>query len=394
MATMDRIGRGGAKLRASSTLAVLGVAAALAAACGGGSTGGTGGGGTSSANIDEAKRLVAQYEQPQSSWQPAGTKFDCSKARGKSIWYVSISLSIPFEQFMVQGIKEGAATCGATGVGFDSKSSVAEATRGVEEAVQSHAGVIMIDGFQPQLLAPAIAQAKAAGIPVLTANTQDPGPPLPGYPDGVVGSATHPFSQPGKIEADWIVADSKGNANIIYLRSSDVPVITDAERDGFVNELHRLCSGCKVQVVDVPTSQWSNLTPKTASLIRANPNVNYFVPDFDGEVIFMVPGVTSANAQNKVKIVSFNATPSVMQNLKSHNVVAAETGGPNLLQGWAFAEEGLRLLNGLPALNDLNIPTRLFDSTNIDSIDLSAQESEWYGVGDYKSKFKTLWGAG
>jgi ribose transport system substrate-binding protein len=127
-------------------------------------------------------------------------------------------------------------------------------------------------------------------------------------------------------------------------------------------------------------------------LIRAKPNANYFVPDFDGEVIFMVPGVTSANAQNKVKIVSFNATPSVMQNLKSHYVVAAETGGPNLLQGWAFADQGMRVLAGQQPLQDLNIPTRLFDASNIGSIDLSQQESEWYGVGDYRAKYKQQWG--
>ena len=361
----------------------------LIAACGGTTSAPSG---TASANVSEAQSLAKKAVAPISNWQPAGQTFDASKAKGKSMFYISVSLSIPFEQYMLQGMKEGAAIVGATAVGFDAKSSVAEATRGVGEAIQAKAGVIFIDGFPPTLLAPAIAQAKAAGIPVLTANSQEAGPLLPGYPDGVVGSATHSFATPGKIEADWIVADSKGNANIIYLRSADVPVITDSEKDAFVNELNRLCSSCKVQVVDVPTSQWSQLTPKTASMIRANPNVNYFVPDFDGEVIFMVPGVTSANAQSKVKIVSFNATPSVMQNLKQRYVVAAETGGPNLLQGWAFADEGLRVLSGQQPLNDLNIPTRLFDATNIDSIDLSLQESEWYGVGDYRAKFKRQWG--
>jgi len=361
----------------------------LVAACGGTTSAPSG---TASANVSEAQSLAKKAVAPISNWQPAGQPFEASKAKGKSMFYISVSLSIPFEQYMLQGMKEGAAIVGATAVGFDAKSSVAEATRGVGEAIQAKAGVIFIDGFPPTLLAPAIAQAKAAGIPVLTANSQEAGPLLPGYPDGVVGSATHSFATPGKIEADWIVADSKGNANIIYLRSADVPVITDSEKDAFVNELNRLCSSCKVQVVDVPTSQWSQLTPKTASMIRANPNVNYFVPDFDGEVIFMVPGVTSANAQSKVKIVSFNATPSVMQNLKQHYVVAAETGGPNLLQGWAFADEGLRVLAGQQPLNDLNIPTRLFDATNIESIDLSLQESEWYGVGDYRAKFKRQWG--
>ncbi len=376
-------------MRMGKLTVLVGSGCLVLAACGGSSAQTST---SSNANVSEAQRLVQQAEAPQSSWKPAGQSFNATSLRGKSMWFISASLSIPFEQYMLQGMKEGGAAAGVNAVGFDAKGSIAEATRGIEQAVQAKAGVIFVDGFPPNLVAPAVAEAKAAGIPILTANSQGPGPLLPGAPDGVVGVATHPFAEPGKIEADWIVADSKGNANIIYTRSSDVPVITDLERDAFVSELNRLCSSCKVQVVDVPISQWNQLTTKTASLIRANPNVNYFVPDFDGEVTFMVPGVTSANAQNKVKIVSFNATPSVMTNLKNKYVVAAETGGPNLLQGWAFADQGMRVLAGQQPLQDLNIPTRLFDATNINTVDLSQEESDWYGVGDYRAKFKATWG--
>jgi len=363
----------------------------LVAACGTSSTSNSGGG-TTSAKIAEAQTLVTEAEQPITTWQPVGGKFDASKAKGKTIWYISLSLSIPFEQFVLQGIQQGAALAGAKGVGFDGNFSPATASRGVAEAIQAKAALIMIDGFQPQTMVPAIAQAQAAGIPVLTANTQDPGPPLAGYPAGVIGIATHPFSEPGKIEADFVVADSKGKANVLFLSTTDVPVITTAVKDGFVNELNRLCPACTVTIEAVPSSQWSGLTPRTATLIASHPNVNYMVPDFDGMVIYMVPGVTSANAQSKVKIVSFNATPSVMTNIANHYVVAGDTGGPNLVQGWAFADEALRVLAGGQPLNDLNIPTRLFDGNNISSIDLSKQESEWYGVGDYVAKFKAQWG--
>src|SRR5207253_9568833 len=115
--TMDRLLRGRKISCCSPPLAALGLVALLvAAACGSGSTTTTTT--TSSANVSEAQRLVKQAEQAQTSWQPAGEKFDASKARGKSIWYISISLSIPFEQYMLQGIKDGAATVGATVVGF------------------------------------------------------------------------------------------------------------------------------------------------------------------------------------------------------------------------------------------------------------------------------------
>ena len=70
--------------------------------------------------IAEAQKLVNQYSQAP-KWKPPGKPFDASKAKGKSIWYVSLSLSIPFEQYMAQGIKQGAALVGAKGVGFDGK---------------------------------------------------------------------------------------------------------------------------------------------------------------------------------------------------------------------------------------------------------------------------------
>ena len=144
--------------------------------------------------------------------------------------------------------------------------------------------------------------------------------------------------------------------------------------------------------MNVPSGQWSQLTTKTASYIRAHPDVQYIVPDFDGMVIFALPGVHSAHAQDKVKIVSFNATPSVMKALKKKDVVVAETGGPNLLQGWALADQGLRVAAGEKPLPDIGILDRLFTSANIGSINLNAQESTWYGKVDYVAAYKKLWG--
>src|SRR5690242_1149064 len=120
-----------------------------------------------------AQKLVNQYQQPP-KWAPPGKPFDASKAKGKSIWYVSLSLSIPFEQYMAQGIKQGAALVGAKGVGFDGKFSANDAARGIRLAIQSKASVIMLGGVEPSLVAPALNDAKKAGIPVIMVNTQDP----------------------------------------------------------------------------------------------------------------------------------------------------------------------------------------------------------------------------
>jgi len=343
------------------------------------------------AGIAAAKKLVQQYEQPPKR-APPGSPFDASKAKGKSIWYVSLSLSIPFEQYMLQGIQQGAKSVGAKGVGFDGKFSAAEGARGIEQAVQAKASVIMVGGFEPSLVGPALRDAEKAGIPVIMANVQDPGPPRSDYPSAVKAFATHSFSWPGRAEADFVTVDSNGKANVLFMSTSDIPNITTPEKVAFLNELKRVCPGCKASVMNVPSSQWNQLQTKTASYIRSHPDVTYIVPDFDGMVIFALPGVHSAGAQGKVKIVSFNATPSVMKALKNGDVVVAETGGPNLLQGWAFADQALRVAAGVKPLPDIGVKDRLFAKDNINSIDLNAQESTWYGHDDYAAQYKKLWG--
>jgi ribose transport system substrate-binding protein len=250
----------------------------------------------------------------------------------------------------------------------------------------------MVGGFEPSLVGPALADAEKAGIPVIMANVQDPGPARSDYPSAVKAFATHSFSWPGKVEADFVTADSGGKANIVFMSTSDLPHITSPMKDAFLNELKRVCPGCKVKVMDVPSGQWNTLQTKTASLIRSNPDVDYIIPDFDGMVIFALPGVHSAGAQGKVKIISFNATPSVMKALKNKDVVVGETGGPNLLQGWAFADQALRVAAGVKPLADIGIKDRLFTADNINSIDLGAEESSWYGEGDYAAAYKKLWG--
>jgi len=82
----------------------------------------------------------------------------------------------------------------------------------------------------------------------------------------------------------------------------------------------------------------------------------------------------------------------VMKALKNGDVVVGETGGPNLLQGWAFADQALRVAAGLKPLPDIGVKDRLFDKSNINSIDLNAEESTWYGHDDYAAQYKKLWG--
>jgi ribose transport system substrate-binding protein len=380
----------GRKVLAAALLAGIGAITLAAVAGGAQSSPSTKSTTEAVASVIEAKRLVAKAQQPV-AWSAPGKPYDATKAKGKSIWYNSFLLTIPFEQFMCQGIKQAARAVGASAQCLDGKSSAAEFTKGIQQAVAAKADAIILGGITPSFVAPALADAKKAGVAVIASHTQDPGRPLRGTPSSIVAVATHSYSYPGKLEADFVVADSNGKGNAIFLESSDVGVISALGRDAFKKEMARLCPSCKVKVINVPIAQWGSLQTKTASIIQSNPDYKYIVAVFDGMVLFMVPSVHAANAQNTVKIVSFNGTPAVMTFMKNKDVVAADVGGANLWQGWGIADQTFRVLTGAPKLLDIRTPQRLFTRANINSINLKAQESTWYSKVNYKAAYLKQW---
>jgi len=192
--------------------------------------------------------------------------------------------------------------------------------------------------------------------------------------------------------ADFIVADSGGKGNAVFLSGKGFGAINDAEQNAFTREMRRLCPDCKVKVIDIPIANWGSLTTKTPAIIRQDPDVDYLVPLFDGMALFMVPAVHAANAQDRVKIVSFNATPAVMQFLKKGDVIAADVGNATYWEGWGFADQALRILSGQRPVPNIVVPQRLFDKTNINSINLKAQESTWYSKANFKALYRAHWG--
>ncbi len=108
----------------------------------------------------------------------------------------------------------------------------------------------------------------------------------------------------------------------------------------------------------------------------------------------MTPAIQSANKAAQVKVASFNATASVMEQLARGEIVGADVGNPNVWWGWAIADQALRLMTGQQAVKDENIPTRLFTRDNIKSIDLKATEDNWYGPADLRGEYQKLWKLG
>lgn len=379
---------------------LLAAVVALTAGCGSSSddstssTSATSGGGSSAGSdgVAEAKKIVAKLSQPV-QWESPGPAFDASKAKGKTVWFVPIDLSIPFIQGIVKGMKDGLGTVGANEISCDPKGSAAVEADCIDRAVGQHADAISNSGIESARVAPQYKAAAAAGIPVFPGHTQDPGPVNTNEPNPpVVATAGQCNSCAGTAMADFVVADSDGKAHVTFLGASDSAISKPIE-DAFKKEMDRLCPDCEYASKDVPIAQWASSLPTLVpSLLANDPSIDYLVPVFDGMVVPMVPGVHRANAQDKVKIVSFNGSPPVMDLLQKGDVVAADFGGAIVWQGWGFADQAMRIMTGVKPVLDIKVPERMFTRDNIDEIDLKKPESSWYGDVDFEAKYKEMWG--
>jgi ribose transport system substrate-binding protein len=343
--------------------------------------------------VAQAKQLVAQEEQTP-TWSGPTSKVDIAKAKGKSVYYVSLTEEIPalheWGVVLAQQLQEA----GVSVQKCDAKGTPEGITSCLSQALAAKPAVIVGQALDTKFIASYIARAKAEGIKFITAQTGTPGVPTT---PGDLAEVTFNYPQVGRVLADWFVADSgctKGGPQIITSTSSRQP--SAAEVAGMQSEMKTLCPNLNVpSVQNVLIPDWPTSLPTTTrSDLTQNPNLRYMIPLYDGMTIYMVPAVNGIlSAKSRVKIASFNATPVVMQNeLAKSSPLAADVGGPNQWFGVALADETLRVLAGQTPVVDEHIPLRLFTRANINTIDPAKDESTWYGSVNPICEYHKLWG--
>jgi len=344
--------------------------------------------------VTEARAIVRRLERPV-TWKNPGPAFKLGNTvRGKTVYFLANGLNFPFVQNLLAGVKEAAHAGGMGVLVGDGAGSVPKAASLIQQAVGRRANIIVDEGFPSSQLSAPIQRAKAANVPVIEIGSGTPGlPPASVRRIGVPAWVTFCYGCAGRQMADTAIAQSGGKVAGLVLNVPGISV-AQTETNGVLSELHRLCSStCKAKVVDAPLAQWSTLLPSlTSSNIQRDTSLNYLFPLFDSMIALMGPSVTRLNAQNRVKFVSYNATLPPMQQLKQGQMVSGDIGSPQHWLGWAIMDQTFRILTHRPPVADENIPNRLFDATNINSVNLNAAEGTWYGATNFRQKYRTLWG--
>ena len=377
-------------------LAVMSAAALLLSACGasGGTGTGTGKasqGGAVPAAVTEA--VTAHLGAPALDYP--GTKFDATGARGKTVWWITHEAQNPVLAVLGANFKAALAKAGVKVIACDGKSNPVDENNCFSQGIAQKADLIEIDGSgTPATYQNSLTKATAAGIPVIAGASVDASDPL--Y-KGLAGQSSEAFKLNGKLMADWIIKNSKANAQVLFLTVPDVDGSVE-EQKAFSAELKAQCPACRATVTGVTVGNWaSDLATTVNASLQRNPKINYVVPAFDPMTQFTNPAIQQAGKAATVKVVSAAGSPPPMKDLQQGGGVSVANIGGDMF-GWGFIEAdlALRSLVGKPTVKNAIAPFRIFDASNVKGLTIDGKSfvtGAWYGDPSKTSGFFfSLWG--
>ena len=349
---------------------------------------------TDTAGVQHAKDQIAAFSQdPQFTF--AGTPFDMTGIKGKTIFNIPNSSSVPYIEVVDAEAKRLAESYGASWVEYSNQGLPTEHTAGVDQAISQKADlVILAQGVNAELIVPALERAKAAGIPVLSTHTYQNGTALPAALEGLVaGYITAPFNEAARLMADYAIQETAGDGDIVLVNSSEVPP-SNGMVEAMKDELSTHCGGCGVSEVDVPVSSWATDIASTVQAeLQTNPDIDFVLPVYDSMMLYVESGVLSAGKTGQVKTASFNGTPAILKLMQDGDTVAMDVGEDVTWLAWSTLDEAGRILTGAETTADGNQQTPLKIITDANVADTGTPPASGQGYGDaYVAGYQALWG--
>jgi ribose transport system substrate-binding protein len=342
-----------------------------------------------------ARRVAAYRAVPR--FTPPGPSFDARRAvAGKTIVEIPITSQVPFVTAVEDGMGQAARAAGARLVVYPNRGTPGEWADGIRSAIGRRADAITLLAQDPAVVAPQVAEARRAGIPVVVLRTSGEGEPCPADPQGrPYGAACvpGPFEQAGRLQADWVVAAARGRADVLVVTARDARSTTPLLR-GLRSEFAARCGSCRLRFVDVPIPSWATLLRGTVqtALLR-DPGIDYVIPTYDSMSQYVAPAIRDAGKAGRVRVATFNGTPFALRMLQDGDVVAMDVGENLSWLGWAAMDQTFRVIGGLRPVGGERTPLRVFDGRNVGETGRPPRSDMGYGAA-YVEGYRRLWGLG
>ena len=334
---------------------------------------------TAKASYDAALAASLTFAYP-------GDAFDASAASGKKVAMISINDQIPVLKQWTDTIAAGLESQGVTVTQKSDAGGVIDPLpKFFAQAVTDQVDLIITNAVPAAL----IPLTDLGDIPVMTTNqTAAPGVAVA---DGIAADPSFDYTIAASLMADWFCVTGAGAGNAVVWGSegqASSPIMIDTIKA----RVAEVCPDAKVDYQDAPLATWfdGTLDGVAKNAVTADPTITHLMPIYDGMTIATGAGLDAAGSAAIQS--SFNMTPAVAAGIGTGSV-KMDVGCPNDWFSYATVDAGLRLLTGNAVPDNYGITCKVFDESNIGSIDATVENSvNWYGI-DFAAEFAKFWTA-
>jgi hypothetical protein len=334
---------------------------------------------TAKASYDAALAASLTFAYP-------GDAFDASAASGKKVAMISINDQIPVLKQWTDTIAAGLESQGVTVTQKSDAGGVIDPLpKFFAQAVTDKVDLIITNAVPAAL----IPLTDLGDIPVMTTNqTAAPGVAVAA---GIAADPSFDYTIAASLMADWFCVTGAGAGNAVVWGSegqASSPIMIDTIKA----RVAEVCPDAKVDYQDAPLATWfdGTLDGVAKNAVTADATITHLMPIYDGMTIATGAGLDAAGSAAIQS--SFNMTPAVAAGLGTSSV-KMDVGCPNDWFSYATVDAGLRLLTGNAVPDNYGITCKVFDESNIASIDTSVENSvNWYGI-DFAAEFAKFWTA-
>lgn len=315
-----------------------------------------------------------------------GDAFDVSAASGKKVAMISINDQIPVLKQWTDTIAAGLESQGVIVTQkSDAGGIIDPLPKFFAQAVTDKVDLIITNAVPAAL----IPLADLGDIPVMTTNqTAAPGVAVAA---GIAADPSFDYTIPASLMADWFCVTGAGAGNAVVWGSegqASSPVMIEVIKA----RVAEICPSAKVDYQDAPLATWfdGTLDGVAKNAVTADATITHLMPIYDAMTFATGAGATAASSAAIQS--SFNMTPSVAAGLGTSSL-KMDVGCPNDWFSYATVDAGLRLLTGNAVPSSYGITCKVFDESNIGSIDATVENSvNWYGI-DFAAEFAKYWTA-
>lgn len=320
--------------------------------------------------VAAAEAFVEEAKEPLEEW-PGPTE-PVEAVGGKTVFVVSCGAQSEGCVRMTEGMVEAAEELGWDATALEPQGTPEEINSAMQRAIDAGADAIIWQGFPRAILQESLAAAEAAGVVMVSAQTNEDDP------NDISMDAT----REGEILGNFAIADSDGKAKVLMLTDREFPTLVMID-EAFKKTLEA-CEECEIlderdiAVADLTT----RVVPETINLLQKHPDATHMYTPYDAMGFFAVQGVKEAGAD--IRMFSESGDAANLEMIRNEDVFIATVAIPEEWIGWAAVDQTLRLLTDQePVPHEL--PLRLFTTDNV-------PDGIWESDLDFRAEYRELWG--